>query len=60
MHKVKKEFVGKVSVSIGTETIVLNEDTDQETLEILASDENAKCYIEKSKPETKTEDGKLK
>lgn len=49
MYKVKKEHVGKVQVDVDNRTIVLDENTPQDDLEILAADVNAGVFIEKIK-----------
>jgi hypothetical protein len=49
MYKVKKEYVGQVSVTIDGRLIPLDEATAQEDLETLAADVNAGGFIEELK-----------
>lgn len=51
MLKVKKEHVGKVTITVNGRTIELNEDTLQDDLETLAKDENAIHFIEEVESE---------
>jgi hypothetical protein len=46
MYKVKEEHKGKVTVSVEGRQILLDEQTPQEDLKLLAEDENAGFFIE--------------
>jgi hypothetical protein len=46
MYRIKKEFVGKVQISVNGRTIALDENTAQEDIVMISGDLNGVTFVE--------------
>jgi hypothetical protein len=54
MYRIKKEFVGKVQISVNGRTIALDENTAQEDIAMISGDLNGAAFVESVPSEEKS------